>query len=87
MSKKKKLLTPYDRAVRRVADIKGFYGHLAAYIFVNGILLLSRDDFRFILLDESAFGNSDFLNWVNWNVYGTPIIWVLFIFPFFIGFY
>ncbi len=78
-SKNKNLTTPYERARKRVDDLKGFYGHLTAYILVNSMLLLGRDDFSFYVLGNSAFGNSDFLNWINWNVYGTPIIWGVFL--------
>lgn len=79
MSKKKKSLTTYERAVKRVEDIKGFYSHLSVYVVVNIILLLTRDDFSFYIIGNSAFGDSDFLNWINWESYGTPIIWGAFL--------
>jgi len=39
------------------------------------VLLLSKGKVHFLLLSEGALGNPDFLNWLDWNVYGTPIIW------------
>ncbi len=68
-------LTKYERAKKRVAQIRGFYNHLAAYIIVNAILLLLRNKITFILISKTALGNPDFLNWIDWNIYGTPIIW------------
>lgn len=74
-SKNNKPSTAYERARKRVDDIKGFYGHLTAYIIVNTILLLARGKFHFMLLSKEALGDPEFLNWLDWNVYGTPIIW------------
>ena len=74
-SKNKKPSTSYERARKRVDDIKGFYGHLTAYIIVNAVLLLARGKFHFMLLSKGALGDPEFLNWLDWNVYGTPIVW------------
>jgi len=79
MTKKKKSLTTYERAVKRVDDIKGFYTHLSVYIIVNIILLLTRNSFNFFVVGNSAFGDSDLLNWINWETYGTPIFWGIFL--------
>lgn len=78
-SKSKQPLSSYERAQKRVQDIKGFYGHLTAYIIVNLVLLLSRDHFRFMLLTDAIFDDADFLNWIDWNLLGTPIIWGVFL--------
>jgi len=74
-SKNKRNSSSYERARKKVNEIKGFYGHLAAYLIVNAVLLLSKGKVHFLLLSEGALGNPDFLNWLDWNVYGTPIIW------------
>jgi len=76
-SKNKKPSNSYERARKRVQDIKGFFGHLAVYGIVNGILLLTKDNFNFFVEGNSAFGDSDFLNWFNWETYGTPLLWGL----------
>ena len=74
-SKNRKPLTAYERARKKVDTIKGFYGHLTAYIAVNAVLLLARDRIHFMLLSKGALGNPEFLNWFDWNIYGTPIVW------------
>jgi len=65
------------RAQQRVKQLKGFYQHLTAYVIVNALLLLFSGRITFILLSEEALGNPDFMEWINWNVLGTPIIWGL----------
>ena len=68
-------ITKLARAKSRVNALKGFYQHLTVYIIVNAVLLLFSGSIRFVLLSEEALGNPDFLEWINWNVLGTPIIW------------
>ena len=65
----------FEKAKRRVEALKGFYQHLTAYVIVNALLLLFAGKITFILLSKEAFGNPEFLQWINWNVWGTPIIW------------
>jgi hypothetical protein len=63
------------RAQQRVKQLKGFYQHLTAYIIVNALLLLFSGKITFILFSKEALGNPEFLEWLNWNIWGTPIIW------------
>lgn len=74
-SKNKKIISSYDRARKKVDDIKGFYGHLAVYIIINGIVLFTSGKFIFTLLSKEALGNPEFLKGLDWNVYGIPILW------------
>jgi len=67
----------YERAKRRVARIKGFYTHATIYVIVTVILFVLRHKITFTLLSRDALGNPDFLNWIDWNVYGTAIVWGL----------
>ena len=75
MKQKRKPSTAYERAQKKVNDIKGFYGHLTVYLVVCTVVLLARGKMHFITLSPEALGNPDFLNWIDWNVFGTPIIW------------
>ena len=72
-SKNKRPSNAYDRARKRVSDIKGFYGHLAAYVIINLVVLLTRA--KFLVISKEALGNPEFLNWFDWNTYGTPVVW------------
>lgn len=74
-SKNEKKSSAFERARKRVEAIKGFYSHLSAYIIVNIFLLLARGKVHFMLLSEGALGNPKFLEWLDWNIYGTPIVW------------
>lgn len=78
-SENKKPLTSYEKAKKKVEDIKGFYGHISIYLIVNIVLVLVRNDFRFYLINTSSLENEGFLSWINWNVFGTAIIWGVFL--------
>lgn len=76
-SKNKKPLSSYERAQKKVKDIKGFYVHLAVYVIVILVVLFTRG--RFMSIEHTIFQDSDFLNWIDWNVFGTPIVWGIFL--------
>ncbi|WP_299317919.1 2TM domain-containing protein [uncultured Maribacter sp.] len=65
----------YERAKEKVASIKRFYNHVLVFLIINIILYFLRHKFVFILVSKDAFGNPEFLDWINWNVYGTTIVW------------
>ncbi len=75
MKKETQMLSPYEKAQARVKELKQFYKHLVTYILVNVVLLAFSGRITFILLGKGALGNPEFLEWVNWNILGTPIIW------------
>jgi len=67
------------RAVEKVQKIKKFHNHLRAYLVVNiGILFLRFTGLGFVI--NGIENTSDnFLKWIDWNVFGTPIIWGFFL--------
>ena len=65
----------YERAKSKVASIKGLYNHALVFLVLNIFLYFLRHKFIFILVSKDALGNSEFLDWINWNVYGTTIFW------------
>ena len=56
----------YERAKKRVDEIKGFYTHLTIYILVNTFLLISA---------SGLFGGLDSLHFPHWAHFTTPIFW------------
>ena len=66
--------TAYDRALKRVEEIKKFYGHVKVYIIINVLLLLITADFVTIL-DGNTLKNISFEKWLHWNTYGTAAVW------------
>ena len=72
-------LTKYQKAQKRVSAIRGFYDHLGAYVLVNLVLFLSRHKIRFTLISAEALGDPNILDWVDWNIFGTPIVWGIFL--------
>ena len=75
MSKEAITIDPLVRAKKRVETLKGFYKHLTTYFIVNAFLLLLAKKVTFVLLSKEALGNPGFLQWLDWNIFGTPIIW------------
>lgn len=69
----------YQRAQQRVAKIRRFYNHLAVYLAANIVLILMKDKMTFILLGKRVFGSPEVLENMNWDVFGTPIIWGIFL--------
>ena len=55
----------YLRAKRKLETLKGFYGHLTAYIIINiAIILVSAGVFSSRPVDFS-----------HWGIYATPLFW------------
>ena len=66
--------TAYNRALKRVDEIKKFYTHLRVYIIINILLLLIKAKLL-SLIGGGAFEDLHFERWLDWNTYGTAIIW------------
>lgn len=66
--------TPYERALKRVENIKKFYAHLRAYLIINVALLLIKANV-FDLFKGNGFEDLHFERWLDINVYGTAILW------------
>jgi len=73
--KNKQPLSSYERAQKRIKDIKGFYGHLTVYVMVNLLVLFTRAKFLSLPTVHTSLDTVEFLNWLDWNTYGTSIIW------------
>lgn len=67
--------TKYQRAQKKVAKIRGFYNHIVVYLIVNIVLFLLRDKVTIIFLGKRFFGSPEILENINWDIFGTPIIW------------
>jgi len=71
----KKVLSKYERAKKRIAALRSFYNHILIYVIVNIGLFLLREKMTFVLLSKKAIGDPEFISWIDWNLFGTPIIW------------
>ena len=63
------------RAKKKVADIKSFHAHLRAYILVNLLILLIRSGVLTTLFEGSEHFDPQFLDWLDWNIILTPVLW------------
>ncbi len=64
----------YERALKKVEIIKRFYKHLRVYIVINVLLILIRIKI-FKFFNDGDLSNVQFDRWLDWNTYGTAIIW------------
>ena len=64
----------YERAAKKVEDIKKFYRHLHVYLIINFILLLVKANVLG-LLSGDGFEDLAFERWLDINVYGTAFLW------------
>ena len=66
----------YNRAKKKVDDIKGFYNHLTVYILVNVVLLVINTPLVIFFSDLSSERTpEEFLDWLDWNIILTPVVW------------
>lgn len=68
-------ITKLERVQKHVEAIKGFYNHVTVYIIINIVLFILKEKFVVTLLSKKAIGDPQILNWIDWNLYGTPVIW------------
>lgn len=63
----------YDRAKKRVKEIKGFYTHVRTFVIINALVFVTR----FFVMPKLGFipEDPDFVNWLNWNTYLMPLLW------------
>ncbi len=71
---KNQRLNLLDLAEKQVSRIKNFYYHLAVYIVLNSVIILGQGKTTFTFLGQQLMG-AEFLDAVNWDVFGTPIVW------------
>ncbi|WP_190809148.1 2TM domain-containing protein [Flagellimonas sp. S3867] len=66
-------LDKYERAKKRVKELKGFYNHLKIFIVINGALYLIKSGWLTPWMPEGFPTESYYFDWINGNV----IIWGL----------
>ncbi len=62
----------YKRAKKKVEQIKGFYTHLTVYIIINLIIFVRGNIMVFL---KSDVENKNLLDWIDWNIFFTPVLW------------
>lgn len=69
--------TNFQKAMKRLERLKGYYMHLTVYGIVNCVLLGA-----YFFSKDSLFhgtSNEEFISWIDWNVLLTPLIWGAFL--------
>ena len=57
----------YERAKKKMEDIKGFYTHLVVYLIVNTMLILVQLG----IFTRGFYG----IEFPEWSVFSTPFFW------------
>jgi len=65
----------FIRAQKKVENIKLFYNHVGVYVVCVSLMLLFKNVLVINVVSAKVLGNVEYLEWINWNVYGTPILW------------
>lgn len=71
MVMEKRTYNKFERAQRKVAQIKGFYKHVGLFIIFNAVLYLSNEKLAVALLGPGASDHPEIMSWVYWNA----VIW------------
>ena len=66
-----------EKAQKKVNQIKGFYGHLRAYIIVNVLLILAQTKLVDFILAKNENLDPSFFHWVDINILFTLLFWGL----------
>jgi len=63
----------YERAKKRVKEIKSFHTHLRIFLIINILVYVAR----FFVLPKLGVLPEDegFIDWLNWNTYLMPLFW------------
>ena len=71
---KEPISNKYERAKKRVEEVKGFHKHLMAYVVINIIIFLAHIRiFDFFAVEKGH--DAYFGDWFGWNVLLTPLLW------------
>lgn len=62
----------FERATKRVKELKGFYNHLKIFFIVNGTLLLIKSGWLHRWLPDSFPVETYYFDWINVNI----LIWL-----------
>ena len=65
----------YDRAKKRVEDLKSFYNHLKIFLIANILLIVAKLSINEWM--QQTVENEELLRWLDVNIYVTPLIWGL----------
>jgi len=66
----------FIEAKKKVDKIKGFYKHVAVYVVINILLIITKTSILNYFINE---GNKDpgFLSWLKMNIWVTPVLWAI----------
>ncbi len=63
----------FDRAKKKVKELKSFYNHVWIFVVITAMIYV----IRFYLLPKWGIISEEegFVDWLNWNTYLLPLFW------------
>lgn len=60
-------LNKYERATKRVKELKGFYNHLKIFIIINGLFYLIKSGWLTPIMPKGFPTEAYYYDWINAN--------------------
>ncbi|MGX1929280.1 2TM domain-containing protein [Flagellimonas sp. 2504JD4-2] len=70
-------LNKYERAAKRVKELKGFYNHLKIFVIINGLFYLIKSGWLTPIMPDGFPTEAYYFDWINANVAIWGIIVVI----------
>ena len=70
-------LNKYERATKRVKELKGFYNHLKIFVIINGLFYLIKSGWLTPIMPDGFPTEAYYFDWINANVAIWGIIVVI----------
>ncbi|MEX0315023.1 MAG: 2TM domain-containing protein [Allomuricauda sp.] len=64
-------LNKYERATKRVKELKGFYNHLKIFVIINGLFYLIKSGWLTPIMPDGFPTEAYYFDWIDANV----LIW------------
>ncbi|MEW2922458.1 2TM domain-containing protein [Muricauda sp. ANG21] len=65
----------YERAKKRVSQLKAFYSHIALFVVLSTIIIIIKTRMLNFIVQHTQIADDHFMEWLDWNILSIPIIW------------
>ncbi len=77
---KREVYNSYEVAKKKVGAIKGFYAHVALFIFISVLMLSAKGAILDVMAEKNKEADPNFVEWLDWNIIAVILIWAAVIF-------
>ncbi|MFC4219823.1 2TM domain-containing protein [Flagellimonas marina] len=65
----------YERAKKRISQLKAFYSHMALFVVLSTIIIIIKTRMLNFIVQHTQIADDHFMEWLDWNILSIPIIW------------